>query len=248
MKLQVFSDLYLEKLQMSKLWWNEYNIDCDILCLVGNIGSPWATTYWSFIKYASTRAKYVLLIMGQQECWGSSESNTYFKITEKCKEFKNVIFLQKNMFTYEDYVFLGCTLWSHIPNKYYNEYSLLPEFKNIRHSMPIIWSLNYHETDKKWLEDSLKEVKSKQLKTIVLTSNGPLDPDYFKESNSNYLLSSDMKNLYENVDIWCYGKAHSANISHSYKLAQNKTLFVTNQQESLDKTHNDFDKSFRLDI
>lgn len=250
MKIQVFSDLHLEWLNMAQIWEEKYDIDCDVLCLVGDIGNPKSDVYWSFIHYASRKAKYVLIVSGNHECWGMSQAETDHILSTKSKEFGNVEYLQKNVFFYGGYVFLGCTLWSHIPQQYHTEFqNLFPDFKNIQHCSPTTWNM-VHEDHRNWLISALNEAEKRELKTVVLTHYTPLHNlshfQKFKNGATQHMFSTDMRYLFNKVDAWCYGHTHSDKTSHVYKVGPYKTLFLSNQQGYPGHERHHFDKSFNI--
>lgn len=252
MKIQVLSDLHLELLNMSEIWENHYQVNCDVLCLVGDIGNPYSDIYWSFINYASKNAKYVLIVSGNHEYRGNSQQHLEYWTRAKAKEFKNVEYLQKDLFFYGGYVFLGCTLWSHIPHQYAEEFkACFADFTEISNFSPFVRNI-IHKEHKKWLENVLLEAKQRELKTVVLTHHTPLYNiscgKKHKGSPTQHMFSTDMRELFNNVDVWCYGHTHSNRKSHVYKVHPYKTLFVSNQKGHPKNSHSNFDSGFSLSL
>lgn len=96
MIVQLMSDLHLE--YMKNIESVQFSINCDILCLCGDIGNPYNDVYWDFINYCKDKCKYVLLLSGNHEIYGSSKIETEAFIRHKSSLLKNVIYLQKNVF------------------------------------------------------------------------------------------------------------------------------------------------------
>lgn len=232
MKIQILSDLHFEHLNLhvDKINWSlHFPVNCDIICLVGDIGNPFSDLYWSFINYVKKHSKYVLIITGNHEYWGRTITEVDNYLEEKCKD--NVIFLQRKSFIYKDYIFLGCTLWSNIPTEYHYEFKKnYPDFKNIKKHTPKIMC-ELHEKDKKWLETSIEENKNKNI--IALTHYTPMfnipHLDIFKNNISQFMFSSDLRKIFSSINIWCYGHTHADIENHTYLIDGYDTVFVSNQ-------------------
>ena len=252
MKIQVLSDLHLELLNMEKLWGNTYSIDCDVLCLVGDIGDPKSDIYWSFIEYVRKHAKYVLVVSGNHECWGMSPYEVDHILSIRCGKLNNVEYLQKGVFFYGGFVFLGCTLWSHIPSEYHSKFEIqFPDFSKIQDCTPMCFNM-WHNDHLSWLKNALLEAKNREMKTVVLTHYTPLHnlshSQRYKGDPTQHMFSTDLRYLYNHVDVWCYGHTHADRTGHTYKVNGKKTLFVSNQRGYPNYVRYKFDSSFSLSL
>ena len=233
MKFQLLSDLHFEHLTLcvDQIKWElHFPIDCDILCLAGDIGDPFTDLYWSFVNYASKHSKYVLIITGNHEAWGKTVQEVDDYLEQKCRD--NVIFLQRKQFVYKDYLFLGCTMWSNIPIEYHYEFKQdYPDFKQIKKHNPKIMC-KLHEQDKKWLQTTLEENKENK-NIIVLTHYAPMFniPHLYRFQNniSQFMFSSDLRDMFKYVNLWCYGHTHADTESHTYLVEGYNTVFASNQ-------------------
>jgi predicted phosphodiesterase len=238
MKIQVMSDIHLECLKMSQNWEKYYPINCDVLCLCGDIGNPFKETYWSFIEYVKTKAKNVLIITGNHESWGSSKLEVDTHITITCAPMDNVFFLQRNS------------------TQYWYEFLQFPDFSKIRDATPKTFT-QWHKDDKKWLKNALIDAVKTEKETIVLTHYTPMfnlatDKQY-RDDHTQYMFSTDLRELFPLVDTWCYGHTHFNTPSHIYKIQDFETLFVSNQggypdgNKRTPSFHPDFSITFPLD-
>lgn len=252
MKIQVFSDLHLEYLPMEKNWEKEYNINADVLCLCGDIGDPLSKIYWSFIDYARKNAKYVLILTGNHEYWKYEKNHVEWELKNRCSKIPNVFYLQRDVFFYGGYAFLGCTLWSHIPKQYIEPFNkTYPDFKNIKSCNPYIFN-KWHDEDKKWLQNALIECKKRELKSIVLTHYTPSfnisHQRKYKNNPSQYMFSSDLKSLFPSALMWLYGHTHSDQPKNIYKIKKYNTIFASNQQGYPQAVRFNFDRNLIIDV
>lgn len=232
-RIQILSDLHLELLNMSELWFKFYPIDCDVLCICGDIGNVYSDVFWSFINYARKNASYVLLVTGNHDYWGSSPLQIDFVLKEKLKEFNNVFHLQKDIFFYEGYAFVGCTLWSYIPVQYWDNLKDFPDFSKIRDFSPFAMNIS-HNDHKEWLQNALEECKRRKLKPIVLTHYSPAfnittSPRY-RNDISQHMFCTDMSELFPLVHTWMYGHTHYDVNGHLFRVKDHSTVFITNQR------------------
>lgn len=254
-RIQFISDIHLEILNMSELWFKYYPIDCDILCICGGIGNPYSHVFWSFIKYVRRNARYVLLVTGNHDYWRSNLSQIDHYIKEKLKTFNNVFLLQKDTFIFEDYVFLGCTLWSHVPTKFWKRFEhSFPDFSKIDYFSPLFMNI-IHNDHKTWLKDTLEKCRKQNLKPIVLTHYSPVfnisTSLKHKNSVTQYMFSSDMSELFPLVHTWAFGHTHYDVKGHMFRVRDHSivfsTVFVTNQRGYPNRVNKHFDPNFIYD-
>jgi len=121
-KINYISDLHLEFYNDSVNFEDvmKFDEDCEIICLCGDIGYPEHSNYTKLLNFMSTKFKYVFIITGNHEYYdlkscNKTIENTHLMISEICKKFNNVYFLNNNMIYLEEYhlVVLGTTLWSY---------------------------------------------------------------------------------------------------------------------------------------
>lgn len=237
-RIQVLSDLHLELLHMSELWFKFYHIDCDVLCICGDIGNIYSDVFWSFINYARKKAQYVLLVTGNHDYWGNSLLQIDYDLKEKLGAFNNVFHLQKDVFFFGGYAFLGCTLWSQVPAQYWDQFERgFPDFSKIRGFSPFSMNIT-HNDHVEWLRSALAECKKQKLKPIVLTHYSPVfnistSPRH-KNSISQHMFSTDMSELFPLVHTWLFGHTHYDVTGHMFQVKDHSiefpTMFITNQQ------------------
>ncbi|EFC47438.1 predicted protein [Naegleria gruberi] len=134
MKIQILSDLHIEHFpslsDFQAQYKNRYgNYLCEtvygeVLILAGDIGDPFQQSYFDFMQYCSGKYKAVMVIAGNHEFYGHEYFQTIDQIRNLTRSFSNVYFLNRDVVELtidgSSLVFLGCTLWSHVPDKALN--------------------------------------------------------------------------------------------------------------------------------
>lgn len=136
MKIQIVSDLHLEF--RGKDIYSILVPSAPILCMVGDICVCGAATdfrkFIHFLKYFTTKFEAIIHVAGNHEYYTAHNAqtkelmaNTIPEIDKRLrlltKYFPNYHYLNNTTWTYESartkrkYVFVGTTLWSHIPKK-----------------------------------------------------------------------------------------------------------------------------------
>jgi predicted phosphodiesterase len=199
----------------------DFNINklepADYLIIAGDLGAD--NTYKEILNniklLVGNKFKDVLYVKGNHDYWNLA------KVKENIKAHSviNTINLSDDKFELidGDYVFLGCTMWSHIPilhkdyvSYYMNDYRNIPGFS-------VEQSNELFETYKKWLIDKVEEHKDKKI--IIITHHGPFKemiPRQFNTSRNDiinyaYTVKDDtFKNInkYNNIVLWASGHTH----------------------------------------
>jgi predicted phosphohydrolase len=139
MKLRYFSDLHLEFIKPNKIeqFITQIPPGMDEICiLAGDIGNPYQTNYDIFMQFISKNFKKTFVITGNHEYYNKTktiqETNEFME--EYFQQFDNIRFLNNNYEMYENYCFIGTTLWSHITNPIYeiNDTCSIPHFNYIQ--------------------------------------------------------------------------------------------------------------------
>lgn len=136
MKIQIVSDLHLEF--RDKDISNILVPSAPILCMVGDICVCGSTVdfnkFINFLKYYIFKFQHIIHVSGNHEYYTATNAtakeimhNTIPEIDKKLrlltKEYPNYHYLNNNIWSYlspknkHNYVFVGTTLWTHIPNK-----------------------------------------------------------------------------------------------------------------------------------
>ena len=139
MKIQVISDTHLEFYKEI----NQQNIilpNCDYLFLAGDICKIGHINYTKFLQYCSDNWTKTFVVLGNHEYYNSRK--TYDVLLSKYRElfelFDNVFLLEKDILELDDWVIVGCTLWSHIVNKQLDVVNCTHQIKKIWFQTKII--------------------------------------------------------------------------------------------------------------
>lgn len=217
MKLRYFSDLHLEFIKPNKIDKFIEQIakgENEICILSGDIGNPYQENYNKFMNFISENFKKSFIIAGNHEYYNKTktiqETNDYLQ--EYFTKFDNITFLNNNFEYYNDYYFIGTTLWTKITN---------PENKiNDVFNIPFF---DYIECNKLHLKsiEFLENVIHDKNKCIIIThhvpSNTLIDDKYktlsMKPYNQWFYCSMDsfIQQNKDKIKCWFYGHTHTFN-------------------------------------
>jgi predicted MPP superfamily phosphohydrolase len=228
-QIDVISDIHLEfnpKINISPII---YSANYHILVMAGDIGYPTEEHYQNFLKKYSNQYDNIILIAGNHEYYPESKDLLPIKteiIEQKIKkitENSNIIFLNRDSYSIfiEDkkITFLGCTLWSKIPEDMY-KYAKngLNDFNRIylgdgNFITPKIYN-EWHERDSMWLEQQINEKNNNEI-LIIVTHHLPtfkvVAPEY-KEDPLTCCFATSLDDLFKNkLKMWICGHSHKPN-------------------------------------
>ena len=218
-KLRYFSDLHLEFITPNKLSKFIEKIppgENEICVLAVDIGNPYESNYDIFMKFISTNFKKSFVIAGNHEYYNKvkkiEEINIF--LVEYFRKFDNISFLNNQFENYDNFCFIGSTLWSKITNPTYeiNDVYNIPNFDYIQYNRLNMLSVDF-------LEDSLL----KNVNCIVITHHMPssmlIDIKYKckKMRPYNQWFYCDLDDLIEKqknkIKCWIYGHTHTPSIN-----------------------------------
>jgi predicted phosphohydrolase len=128
MIIRYFSDIHLELLHRHKINVNsiidKIKPNKEHVCiLAGDIGNPYSKNYNIFMNYINNSFRKTFVIAGNHEYYNNyktiEETNEYLTNYFKDNSFNNISFLNNSFEHYDDYCFIGTTLWSNIHNPKY---------------------------------------------------------------------------------------------------------------------------------
>lgn len=215
MKVRYFSDLHLEFIKPNKIEQFIHKIPpgMDEICiLAGDIGNPYQSNYDIFMHFISKNFKKAFIIPGNHEYYNKmktmQETNDFMQ--DYFQNYDNISFLNNNYEIYDNYCFIGTTLWSKITNPSYeiNDVYNIPNFDYIEYNR-----LNRLSVD--FLEETLQNNE----KCIVITHHMPsfslTDVKYKTQKMLPYnqWFYCDMDSLIETqkdkIECWIYGHTHT---------------------------------------
>lgn len=223
MKLQILSDLHLEfspNFYPPKIG--------NMIALLGDIGYPKSLIYKTFITRLSKDYEHVFLITGNHEYYNKQSS--YEKINSYLKDFtsdlNNVHFLNNESYTIENTIFLGSTLWSHIPPhrgfsimRRMNDYWQITKdnseaIKNSnRWHQPIPISFKdtnlWHQMAVDYITKQIDLSHQSNKNLVVLTHHCPLLDGTSRDNDLKYAYGSDLTYLFRPlIKVWAHGHTH----------------------------------------
>lgn len=211
--IRYLSDLHLEFIKPNKM---EQLIPPginEICILAGDIGNPYQSNYDIFMNFISKNFKKTFVIAGNHEYYNKiktmEETNKFIK--NYFSNFHNITFLDNNYELYENYCFIGTTLWSKITNPNYkiNDVYNIPHFDYIKYNRLNMLSVDF-------LEDTLKNHEN----CIVITHHIPSDSlIHIKYKTQKYIpynqwFYCNMDELIQTnknkIKCWIYGHTHTS--------------------------------------
>ena len=245
-KIQYISDIHLEllnKFQMQKVINNIIekveNIENTILILAGDIGNPFSPNYLELLIKVNNCYKRIYLITGNHEYYNNGhnveETNNKVKYLLQEHNLNKVIFLNNSFDIYENYLFIGSTLWSEI-NDFTNQINDL----NCIPNMTFSYYNKLHKEGRSYIESVLdSDLAKDNIKIIVITHHLPLyqliHPKFLGESVKKYnqwfasklddlMLKYSYKDIGSNgnkeeknkISAWFYGHSHIPNDDELY--------------------------------
>ena len=216
MKLRYFSDLHLEFIKPNKIQKFIDKIqkgeEDEICILAGDIGNPCKYHYRLFMEYISQNFKKSFVIAGNHEYYNKTkkieETNDF--LSNYFLKFNNISYLNNEYEIYDNYCFMGTTLWSHISNSTYkiNDIFEIPHFDIIQ----------YNELNAKSIH-FLNETIQNNTNCIIITHHVPslslIDIKYKTAELMPYnqWFYSDLDNfimVHQNkIKCWIYGHTHT---------------------------------------
>lgn len=225
MKLRYISDIHLEFYTAEKadkiILQIQSESDDDVLILAGDIGNPRSESYDKLMKHVEYIFKKTFVIAGNHEYYfsgkkGMEEMNDY--MINYFNQFKNITFLDNTYELYNDYVFVGSTLWSKVKN---------PQYKiNDVHAIKNMSVALYNELNEVCIEFLNMVMENYNKNIIIITHHMPsqslIDPIYLNGDIKNYnqWFYSDMDDFIlknkNSIVCWIYGHTHMPSVSNVY--------------------------------
>jgi predicted phosphohydrolase len=216
MKVRYFSDLHLEFIKPNKIDQFIKKIPSglnEICILAGDIGNSYQKNFDIFMNFISNNFKKTFYITGNHEYYNKTktiqETNDF--LHDYFKQFNNISFLNNKYEIYDNYCFIGTTLWSKITNPLYeiNDIDCIPYFNY----------LEYNKLNKICIE-FLKETIQNNENCIVITHHVPsfslIDVKYknLKMMPYNQWFYCNLDEVIETyqmkIKYWIYGHTHTS--------------------------------------
>jgi predicted phosphohydrolase len=215
MKVRYFSDLHLEFIKPNKIekFIRKIPSGIDEICiLAGDIGNPYQKNYDIFMKFISKNFKKTFYIAGNHEYYNTKktiqETNEFMEVY--FQQFNNISFLNNNYEIYDNYCFIGTTLWSKItnPTNEINDMHSIPNFDYIEYNRLNMLSIEF-------LEDTLQN----NVNCIVITHHIPsyslINIKYKTQDMLQYNqwfycnMDEFIKKNENKIKCWIYGHTHT---------------------------------------
>ena len=213
----------------------------NILALCGDIGNPFSENYERFIALHAPLFHHVFIVSGNHEYYSHKKQKTISEIDTQinsvANKFDNVTFLQKNIFEIDNYMFIGCTLWSNVDENaqlcmtdYIKTYVL--DDYNEKRLITYMDVLQIHGNMLDWLEETINKHNSKNI--IVLTHHAPSFKMTTDDKYSKYYATDCEYLCTPPVRCWISGHTHkSIEILINTTTCASNCLGYPNEKETL---------------
>jgi predicted phosphodiesterase len=123
--IQIASDLHLEHLPAVPYHKLQPADEASILVLAGDIGRPGSRLYNELLEWVSAKFEYVLIVLGNHECYGTSVENALHTLKYSAQRYTNIHILYRAVWVHpcETIVFAGAILWTDIDERAYRAMS-----------------------------------------------------------------------------------------------------------------------------
>ena len=214
--IRYLSDLHLEFIKPNEInkFIKQIPSGMDEICiLAGDIGNPYQYNYDIFIKFISKNFKKTFVVPGNHEYYNETktiyETNDFMK--DYYQQFNNISFLNNNYEIYDNYCFIGATLWSKITDPRY-------KINDIR-SIPNFDIFEYNKLNKlsvSILENTLQNNENCIIITHHVPSHTLIDKKYktidMQPYNQWFYCNMDktIENNQNKIKCWIYGHTHTS--------------------------------------
>lgn len=238
MKVQLVSDIHLEHLE------DEEDLDFElilspcasVLVMAGDVATNDCPLLPVFLSWVGSKFEHVIWVLGNHEFYNTKRvcmDQIKNKLRGMCP--KNVRILDNEFVIVDGVMFIGSTLWSHVPKEYRDKVeTMVSDYRYIfSDSCSGIVTCEYtnklYEECLAYIRHALEQDRC--LKRVVITHHAPsmedtLHPKY-AGSPLNYAFASNI--VFSNgkgPNVWCYGHTHYNqsidNHTHGYKLVSNQ--------------------------
>lgn len=222
-KFQFVSDLHLEFYATGDPI-DSLPVLAPYLILLGDIGNPFEANYQQFIADQARHFEQVYVVAGNHEYYRNAVPTTDKKITNICKKFSNVHYLNHNAIDVPDTSLrlLGCTLWSHTPTEYktyirfmMNDYRHISTDKAKTKRLSVEETNAWHAQSVQWLESEIERAKDAGKEVMICTHHAPsitdaVSPEELAQGPSHAAMcGTDLSRLFKTpVKAWLFGHSH----------------------------------------
>ena len=249
-KIRYFSDLHLEFIKPNKIekFIKKIPSGIDEICiLAGDIGNPYQKNYDIFMNFINKNFKKTFCIAGNHEYYNNTKTvqQTNEFMEAYFQQFNNISFLNNTYELYDNYCFIGTTLWSKITNPNYNINDIysIPNFNYIEYNR-----LNQLSID--FLQHALEKNENCIVITHHVPSNSLIDlkyktPEMIPYNQWFYCNMDDLIKINKNkIKYWIYGHTHI-----SSNVIMNEIPFLCNPiGYPNENRHVDFQKNFTIGV
>lgn len=268
MRVQLVSDIHLEKRPLKFIDIVDVSTGADVLVLAGDIGCPLLPEYSDFLRFCQKHFPNVIIISGNNEyrsCIPMSFTQVDEIIQTICDSISDingnrVYFLNNGAHVSIGRVnFIGATLWSHIPSFLSKEH--IAAIDQCLNGMMVskdtafsVYTMNsLSENHLKGIEAGINAGICQKLKNVVVTHHAPLlktfEPmakQYNKYSyHKIYMYGTDLTDSISGqyIHTWMYGHTHWNTINNI-----NGTMCVCNQYGNYDIPCRGWSNSYIVEI
>ena len=252
MFFQIASDFHIEKEDNDNVDINKYiKPICPCLILCGDVGSLYRYNQLeNFFRQLCEKFEYIIYVPGNHEFYtiqgtpGIPMYQLFHKLKILENTFDNLYVLNREILKIGNYCFIGCILWTNCP-----EEKEFPKFRVKIHAFSKSKYNRFNQGDIKFLQNSIKQSHSENLKPIVITHYPPskiLLNKRCRNDEYNYLYYNNLDDMLTKnmINIWICGHLHW---SFDF-LSENGTRLIGNQKGKNEDTDNKYSPEYYIQL
>lgn len=207
--IQILSDLHLvDTMEIEKL-----SPSGDICVVAGDVCEidSQKELFILFLEWCSENFNQTIFVPGNHEYYSSVNNiqETEIILQDTIQKFDNIVYLQKDIYIYNNIRFIGCTLWSDIKRSV-KVFTTLKDFKKIP-------NFNFNDYLKLFSEckDFIEEIDNLDDKiNIIVTHHLPsyncITEKYRHLGDINTCFASNLTHYLSKADVWIFGHSHNS--------------------------------------
>lgn len=229
LNIAVVSDTHLEyrPLRLDRVYSRDVLGTCDVLCLAGDIGSPFKPAYSAFIAECAAACPRVAVIAGNHEYFNDDASRHIWtmadvkaQINNVCATHPNVDFLDNTSIRIDDkHELLGTTLWTCIDVG--NEQTILNRVNDYKYialgideRLTVTRVRDMHTQALTFVRSKIQELENADRRAIVVSHHAPIvdgaSEQHFDGDAMSSAYKTDLSHMMDGkvLPLWLCGHTH----------------------------------------
>lgn len=201
----------------------------EVLILAGDIGKINNNIYTEFMNYINKTWEKTFYILGNHEFYHNKKTHLQLEYIYDnfFNDFENIILMKPDkIYQYENFNFIGCTLWSYAMKKFTNCFKKIKYYnkeKKIKENITLDYYNNLYFEHKNKLLSKIKD-------NIIVITHYPVIDFNVRHSKYSNQTEEEKKIFSNNLDLKCKNCVFISGHTHySFDFNYNGNRFISNQ-------------------